>query len=188
MVICRAFANAWQHNQIESRQCNLTIHNRELQIMSNKNVRRRDVIVGAATVAGAAVLPSSVVAQDESAAAEAFFQGQKYTYCDAKILANFWSSSIWEAKVGGGQMILERKSRQLNEKLRFAANQWSQAGFSCSFEDVDNPPYSYDDAVALAEYWGGGMTPYDAKLKIVLNAEGGGNSWVLSELAKAKSG
>lgn len=152
----------------------------------NIDKTRRNVVVGAATVAGAVVLPSSVGAVDEGAAVDAFYRGQKYTFCDAKILAKFWSSSIWEAKVGGGEMVLARKSRQLNEKLRFAANEWSRAGYSCAFEDADNPPYTYDDAVALARYWGGGMEPYDAKLKIVRNIEGGGNSWVLGELAKAR--
>lgn len=151
-----------------------------------KDITRRDVIVGATTVLGAAVLPSSALAQNEEAAVNAFYAGQKYTYCDARVLANFWGTDVWDAKVGGGEMLLKREGSRLQQKLRDAADIWSQEGKSCNFEDMDNPVYSYDDAVSLAAFWGGGMSPYDAKLKIVLNVEGGGNSWVVSELAKAR--
>ena len=155
-----------------------------------KDITRRDVIAGATTVLGAAMLPSSARAQSDQAAVDAFYAGQKYTYCDAKVLANFWGSEIWDAKIGAGQMIMNRQARQLNQKLRNAADIWSQSGQSCSFEDADNPPYSYDDAVSLAKFWSKDwnqdVTPYDAKMKIVLNIEGGGNSWVLGELAKAR--
>lgn len=171
-------------------------HNLGLRNMSKtKNITRREAIAGATSVLGAAILPSSARAQSDEAAANAFYANQKYTYCDAKVLANFWSgttngNAIWDAKIGAGQMILNRQSRQLNEKLRFAADAWSRSGQSCSFEDADNPPYSYEDAERLARYWnaawGQNMTPYDAKLKIALNIQGGGNSWVLEELAKAR--
>ena len=138
------------------------------------------------------MLPSSALAQEPAAT---FYAGQKYTYCDAKVLAHFWSGStsgdnIWEAKVSAGEMILNRQTRALDQKIRAAAQMFSQAGQSCEFEDADNPPYSYDDAVSLASYWNkewnDNMTPYDAKMKIILNVEGGGNSWVLGELAKAR--
>jgi hypothetical protein len=128
-----------------------------------KNITRREVIVGTIAAVGAAILPSAALAQSDEAAVDAFYAGQKYTYCDARVLADFWGEEIWEAKIGAGQN-----------------------GNSCEFEDVDNPPYSYEDAQSLAAFWGGDMTPYEAKMKIVLNVEGGGNSWVLGELAKAR--
>jgi hypothetical protein len=151
-----------------------------------KNITRREVIVGTIAAVGAAILPSAALAQSDEAAVDAFYAGQKYTYCDARVLADFWGEEIWEAKIGAGQMILQQQESRLNQKLKNAARTWTQNGNSCEFEDVDNPPYSYEDAQSLAAFWGGDMTPYEAKMKIVLNVEGGGNSWVLGELAKAR--
>lgn len=152
----------------------------------NNDISRRNVIVGASTVMGAAILPSAAVAQNDQASVDAFYRGQKYTYCDAKVLAHFWGTDEWSAKIGAGEMLLQRQERDLKDKLRSAASRWSQDCKSCGFEDMDNPVYSYDDAAALAAFWVGGRTPYHAKMKIVLNVEGGGNHWVVSELAKAR--
>lgn len=161
--------------------------------MSTKtSISRRHAIGGtAALLASAAVSPLPALAQSEGAAADAFYASGRYTYCDLKILASYWKAAqdpndTFAAKVSAGRKILNGIEDVLLEQLQEGARQWSASGRRCSFEDADNPAYSYEDAVKLAKLWGNGMTPYDAKLKVALNIEGGGNLWVRGELAKTR--
>lgn len=159
---------------------------------TKKSINRRQAIGGtAAIVATAAIAPLPALAQSEAAAADAFYASGEFTYCDLKILADYWRpapdvNNTYDAKIAAGNKILNGNYNFLKQELASAARQWSANGQRCSFRDADNPPYSYDDAARLANLWGGGMTPYDAKLKIALNLEGGGNLWVRSELSKTR--
>jgi len=161
--------------------------------MSTKTkLNRRQAIGGtAALLASAAISPLPALAQSDAAAANAFYASGRYTYCDLKILAEYWKASpdingTFDAKIAAGQKILNGIEDAMLEQLQDGARQWSASGRRCSFEDADNPAYTYEDAVKLAKLWGQGMTPYDAKLKVALNIEGGGNLWVRGELARAR--
>lgn len=151
---------------------------------TKKSINRRQAIGGTvALLAGAAIVPLPAFAKD---AVDAFYETGEFTYCDLKMLAKFWGSDTYEAKLDAGNMLLSGEHKELKEKITIASRQWSASGNRCNFEDADNPSYSYDDAVKLAAYWGGGMTPFDAKLKVASNLETGDNLWVKSELQKAR--
>jgi hypothetical protein len=97
----------------------------------------------------------------------AFFSSQ-YTYWDAKVLSTFWNQSLGEAKARMGRKLLWGPSDQaiLDQFLVDARVQALQ-----SVERLDlyaESSYHYDDAQALANFWGD-ATPYDAKLRIERN-------------------
>lgn len=158
-------------------------------MLTKKQTRRQVLATAAATGAVAAVGVTTANAQN---AVGAFYQSGEYTYCDAKILASYWGNSPYQAKVVGGEKILAGNAATLRAAVKEAVKHAGRNGIKCTFADANNPPYSYNDAVLLANYWtrqwGRKMTPYDAKLKIALNIEGGGNLWVRGELAKARRG
>jgi len=149
-----------------------------------KTINRRQAIGGsAALLASSAIATLPALAQDP---VDAFYGSGEFTYCDLKILGRFWGSDTYQAKIDAGNMLLNGRYNDLKEKIRFASREWSSSGNRCTFDDADNPRYTYNDAVRLAAHWGGGMTPYDAKLKIASNLETGGNLWVQSELRAAR--
>lgn len=98
----------------------------------------------------------------------AFFASGKYTYCDAKILANYWGQSVVEAKArigrklmwgNGGVPFLEQF--MVDARVRALQNPEEL----CYFQENK---YTYNDAVVLAEFWGD-RTPWEAKLRIERN-------------------
>lgn len=92
---------------------------------------------------------------DERARSKYFAEG--YEYCDAKILARFWSESIGEAKAGMGRKIWW--GIDPNGVMRAAREDAEQAGISvCTYEDGG---FSYSDVELLAVEWG--TDTYDAK-------------------------
>jgi hypothetical protein len=98
---------------------------------------------------------------------DAFFSSQ-YTYWDAKVLSTFGNQSLGEAKARIGRKLLWGPSDQaiLDQFLVDARVQALQ-----SVERLDlyaESSYHYDDAQALANFWGD-ATPYDAKLRIERN-------------------
>lgn len=116
--------------------------------------------------------------------ANTFYKTGGYTYCDAKLLAGLWKESVWEAKVIAGDKLAHGLADAVREQLQDARNQAGRNNVSCSFEDADNPQYTYDDAVKLANYWGE-PTPYDAKLKIGRLLQDGYNDAIRSALRSA---
>ena len=98
----------------------------------------------------------------------AFFASGKYSYCDAKILANYWGQSVVEAKARIGRKIIWGDGgvpylEQFMVDARVRALQNPEE--LCYFQENE---YSYDDAVVLAKFWGD-RTPWDAKLRIERN-------------------
>jgi len=154
---------------------------------AKKTINRRKMLGTTAAFAATTAMTSIPAgAQSTSASVGAFYQSGEFTYCDAKMLAVYWRNTPYDAKVLAGQKILAGGYNVLKDVLKQAVAASLRQGVRCTFADANNPPYSYNDAVKLARYWGNGMTPYDAKLKVALNLEGGGNLWVRSELAKAR--
>lgn len=140
-------------------------------------------------VAGAAALVSTATITPSAMAgpADAFYASGNYTYCDIKLLANFWGVSRGDAKITAGRKIQLGNTRIVNEKIQAARPYGRQRGVTCSFADADNPAYSYNDAVALAKYWGM-RSPSDAKAKIGQLLYSGGNIHIRRSLRAARGG
>lgn len=90
----------------------------------------------------------------------------RYDYCDAKILAGMWGTDdIGSAKENIGRYLLDSEGELLEQKLSWAregalSNPDNRA-LRCNWQEIG---FSYDDAVALGEYWG--IDSWDAKLRI----------------------
>ncbi len=98
---------------------------------------------------------------------DAFFNSS-YTYWDAKVLSKFWNQNVGEAKARIGRKLLWGPSNQaiLDQFLVDARVQALQSAESLDLYAESS--YDYDDAQALAEFWGD-STPYEAKLRIERN-------------------
>lgn len=80
-----------------------------------------------------------------------FLAQDKYTYCDAKMIAGMWKQSIEESKAFIGAKLGMRSTRSVDRtvsKARVHA-QKNQAA-RCSFHDAG---FTYQDAVRLARMW-----------------------------------
>jgi hypothetical protein len=127
-----------------------------------------------------------LLAQSLQEELDAFFDSGKYTYCDAKILGNYWGRSEVDAKVLIGQKILsgERGIAYLEQYHVDAQIQaLSQPEPSvCFFYEKG---YTYDDAVALAEFWFE-ASPWEAKIRAEKNFILGKDEVVKNALRLAK--
>ncbi|MBD2114254.1 MULTISPECIES: hypothetical protein [Cyanophyceae] len=98
---------------------------------------------------------------------ETFFSSG-YTYWDAAQLASYWGQDVDEAKARIGRKILWGPAdvALLEQFLLDARLESLQSVDDLRF--YSETSYTYDDAAALAEFWGD-ATPYDAKLRIERN-------------------
>jgi hypothetical protein len=104
-------------------------------------------------------LTFATIGMVEAASAKDFsavFLNKGYNYCDAKLLAGFWGVSVDQAKSTGGEKIANGLSKNLKNMLGQARQQGR-----CDWSDTG---YSYEDAEALARYWGRSVD--DAKAKV----------------------
>ncbi|MBW4462723.1 MAG: hypothetical protein KME47_21170 [Nodosilinea sp. WJT8-NPBG4] len=91
-----------------------------------------------------------------------------YNYWDAAQLANYWGQNVDEAKARIGRKILWGPAdvALLEQFLLDARLEALQSVDELRL--YSETTYTYDDAAALAEFWGD-ATPYDAKLRIERN-------------------
>lgn len=129
-----------------------------------------------------AVALSTAVEGVSAAPVDTFYRSGKYTYCDARLLANYWRTSTWQAKNFAGRKIESGNRRTLEVVLRTARIRARQRGLRCQWNDAGN---SYRDAVALARYWNY-PTPWRAKLKMRNLLERGLNWQIRRSLASAR--
>lgn len=96
------------------------------------------------------------------------FFSSGYTYWDAAQLASYWGQDVDEAKARMGRKILWGPAdvALLEQFLLDARLESLQSVNDLRF--YSETSYTYDDAAALAEFWGD-ATPYDAKLRIERN-------------------
>lgn len=107
-----------------------------------------------------------------------------YNYIDAKVLANYWGGSPSQAKVRLGRKMLNfgpQDGRYHIGQARSRATQGDFWNWPVSFTDGN---YSYNDAVILGNYWGGG--PSNAKMKLARNLINGNDSWNRAALNAAR--
>lgn len=116
---------------------------------------------------------------------QAFYASENYTYCDAKLLSAYWGMSPWDSKVRAGNKAMANAHTVIDDYLSSARDYALEHNVNCTWQDGNNPDYSYEDAKELADYWGR-ATPWDAKLKIGRMLQGGDNKLVVSALKKAR--
>ncbi len=119
----------------------------------------------------------------QEAELDAFFRS-KYNYCDAQLLSDFWGQSLVESKARIGRKVLwgDGGIPYLEQFLVDARIQAiKQDGRPCTYGDAG---YTYDDAVALARFWGD-PSPWEAKQRIESNLVLGKKDVVDSALRKA---
>jgi hypothetical protein len=98
------------------------------------------------------------------------FSASVFTYCDAKLISNFYSQGIWQSKIDIGQMVFYGDGPSVTDKLRTSR----QSGNQCDWSDTG---YSYNDAQPIAAAWG--LRGVDeAKSKMSMLATAGRQHWV----------
>ena len=147
---------------------------------------RKPIALALAALFFGAVVPTQVsalvVPQNP---VQAFYESEHYTYCDAKLLSAYWGSTPWDSKVRAGTKAIANEYSILDNYLQSARDYATEHNVRCTWEDANNPDYSYDDASKLATYWGK-ATPWDAKLKIGRMLQDGENKFVVAALKKAR--
>ena len=102
------------------------------------------------------------------------FSRSDYDYWDARVLADYWGESVYEAKARIGRKILWGPENvaileQFLVDARTLALQESRSASSPSaYKFYRESKYNYQDATDLARFWGD-RTPTDAKLRIERN-------------------
>ena len=104
------------------------------------------------------------------------FANSNYNYCDAKLIAALLGQDPYRGKLGIGNKIINR----IEENIEPALVASRQRGNSCSFEETD---YTYNDAQALSNAWGGRISVGDAKLKIAAFATAGQTDEIRQQMA-----
>ncbi len=103
------------------------------------------------------------------------YASSEYNYCDAILLAYLWDTSVLESKARIGRKVIWEDGgipwlEQYLVDARIRALEESNP--QCTYTDAGSHPedirYSYDDAVALAEFWGE-PSPWEAKERIARN-------------------
>jgi len=75
------------------------------------------------------------------------YNNSGYTYCDAKLIGAAFGEDPWQGKLIIGQKI----ANGIGSNIPFMLDQSRQQGNACDWSDL---PHSFDDAVALGNYWG----------------------------------
>ncbi|MFT5684324.1 MAG: hypothetical protein ACI8RZ_005265 [Myxococcota bacterium] len=120
------------------------------------------------TAQPAGVDPSTIdYNEDDMAADDPFthFVNSSYSYCDAKVLGAMWGEDTYTAKSSIGQLLMQDERDRLDDKLtgcrERALEQLDNREIRCHYDDVG---VTYDDAVALAGFWG--IDSWEAKMRV----------------------
>jgi hypothetical protein len=108
-----------------------------------------DAVVWALEDARSGKIPESPSPEDE--ALNAFLTGDRYTYCDARLLAAAWQIDVYSAKISIGTKLQNRNVAGLEQALGPARSAAIARRDTCSFAETG---YSYEDAERLARSWG----------------------------------
>lgn len=107
---------------------------------------------------------------------DAFFQSQ-YDYWDAKLLAKFWGQDLAETKARMGRKILWGGENKAMLGMFLADARVKALGSVENLEFYSESGYSYNDAEALARYWGD-ADAWQGKLRIERNLILGNDDWL----------
>ncbi len=118
----------------------------------------------------------------QQAELDAFFNS-KYNYCDTKLLSQYWGQSILDTKARIGRKVLwgdggipYLEQYLVNARMEAIREQISRCNFA-------HEGYTYDDAVALSQFWGD-SSPWEAKQRIENNLMLGNQEEIDSALRK----
>ncbi len=93
------------------------------------------------------------------------YVNSSYSYCDAKVLGALWGEDAFTAKSSIGQMLMRDERDLLDDKLtgcrERALEQLDNREIRCHYDDFG---VTYDDAVALASFWG--IDSWEAKMRV----------------------
>ena len=124
-------------------------------------------LLGQAAVTGAVLMSSFALSKPAAAISANVRFFEDYSWCDAQMLGKFWEITPDDAKFDAGDMILDGEQYVVEDKLTYARQEYSGQGL-CHFSYEG---YSYDDMVAVADYWQ--TTVFDAKTSINNKLEAG---------------
>ena len=130
------------------------------------------IVLCSTLAAGAATFPQTAYAAGE----EDTFYNAGYNYCDATLLAAFWNTDSYAAKLEAGGKIQDNKENIVTDALSYGRNM-----ASCQFSDTG---HSYQDAEKLAAYWGMANV-VEAKNKVAELYTRGNSTQVRNDLAAA---
>lgn len=118
-------------------------------LIDRKNLRQKgfaaSLFLSTALVTMAASSPA--VAQVSEQQSIDAFSASQYHYCDAKLMADFWGESIWQAKAGIGARILLGSGDYIPGKLQASRDNGNQ----CNWSETG---FGYEDAENIASLWG----------------------------------
>jgi hypothetical protein len=116
-----------------------------------------------------AVTQEAVVAQtsDDEQAWDAYANSE-YSYWDAVVLANFWGQEVGETKTTMGHKLLSGPKAKAMLGLQITDARTKAMGSVDSLSLYSASGYNYEDAQAMAEFWGD-PTPWEGKLRIERN-------------------
>ncbi len=137
--------------------------------------------------AAVALSLTAMIVPANASGVQSFYSTGDYTYCDAKLLSNYWRQTPFDSKIRAGDKIARGEDYVVKDYLTSARKYALEHNVRCTFEDANNPDYSYDDASRLARYWGN-QSPHEAKLKIAGLLQEGRNKYVRSSLQAAIQG
>lgn len=116
--------------------------------------------------------------------AQAFFDQEKYTYCDAKMLSGYWKQSMSDTKARVGMKLQAGGAsvKYLDEELgRARGRARKDVNARCTWMDIG---LAFDDVEKLAAYWK--TNPGDAKTLIETKVLAGQEHYVVDLARKAK--
>ncbi len=93
------------------------------------------------------------------------YVNSSYGYCDAKVLGALWGEDTYTAKSSIGRMLMNNEDAALADKLtgcrQRALESLENREIRCHYDEIG---VSYDDAVALAGFWG--IDSWEAKMRV----------------------
>ena len=115
---------------------------------------------------------------------DAFFNS-RYTYWDAKVLAGFWHQTLTDTKMRMGRKIAWGPEAQtfLETELANARHEALKTVDQLRF--YSDSGYTYDDAEALAKFWGE-KGAYEAKMRIDTKLIFGDEAQIIEALRRTK--
>ena len=119
--------------------------------------------------------PRAASGEQTGAQQQAAFAQSGFTYCDAKLVAAVWGTTVLKGKAVIGRKILNGIGDDVQRVLSEA-----RQSYACTFEDT---PHTYDDAVYLAGIWGS-PDPYTAKLTVAQLYTDGDSQTVVEALGR----
>ncbi|MEP0191652.1 MAG: hypothetical protein ABJP70_13620 [Erythrobacter sp.] len=128
--------------------------------------------------AGSMVAATPALAQISEDQKFQLFANSDYNYCDARLVGKYFNRDTYEGKLLIGVKI----HNGIGNNIPLILNESRMAGNTCRWQDV---PHSYDDAVALGNYWG--VEPHQAKAKAAGFYTSGQSGVVTGALANANS-